>query len=175
MTHFERLGIPSRFSVDAAVIEENYLARSRETHPDFHGTSSEADQRGRIEESAALNEAYVTLCDPMRRADYLVTLLGGPTARDEKNLDQSFLMEMMDLRERIEETRAARKDLSTLEADLNARLQSVFDRIAVLFGAMDSSEPTVSKERLVQIRRLLNASKTLRSLLRDVRETGVED
>ena len=37
LTHFERLGLPRRFRLDPAELERNYLAKSREVHPDFTG------------------------------------------------------------------------------------------------------------------------------------------
>src|SRR6476660_6614605 len=105
--HFERLGLSRRFSVDPAAVERAYLARSRAVHPDFHQTGTAAEQRTSLELSAALNEAYLAVKDPYRRAEYLLGLYGGPSAREEKNLDQVFLAEMLDLRERIEEAKAS--------------------------------------------------------------------
>src|SRR6187200_574242 len=98
MDHFERLGLPRRFSVDAVALEREYLARSRLVHPDLHAAmNAEA-----TEQSALLNTAYQTLSDPFKRAEYYLSLHGGPTARDEKGQDQAFLFEMMELREQLE-------------------------------------------------------------------------
>lgn len=169
--YFERLGLPRRFSVDPDAVEREYLARSRELHPDFHQTGAAAEQRASLELTAALNEAYVTLRDPFRRADYLLRLLGGPTAQQEKNLDQAFLMEMMDLRERIEEARASRQGLDAIEADLTDRLAGIANQLAarfVLIEGQPDSAPARADE-LVRVRRLLNAAKTMQSLLRDLR------
>lgn len=172
MTHFERLGLPGRFSVDPAEVERAYLARARAAHPDFHGLAGAGRQRASMEETAALNEAYLTLTDPFRRAEYLLALLGGPSATAEKNLDQSFLMEMMDLRERIEEARVSSDGVTGIEADLNARLAEVVRQVSDQFVAVEqlpADDPDRST-RLVQVRKLLNAAKTVRSLLRDLEE-----
>jgi molecular chaperone HscB len=165
--YFERLGLPRRFSVDPAAVEREYLARSRQLHPDFHQTGAAAEQRASLELTAALNEAYVTLRDPFRRADYLLKLLGGPTAQEEKNLDQAFLMEMMDLRERIEGAKAARQGLDAIEADLLARLDATAGEIGDTYSRFEG-QPDKSPE-LVRVRQLLNAAKTIQSLLRDLR------
>jgi molecular chaperone HscB len=98
---FERLGLPRRFSVDPAAVERAYLARSREIHPDYHATADAAERKASLDDTAALNEAYVTLTDPFRRAEYLMRLLGGPT---DKTQDQTFLMEMMETREKSRKT-----------------------------------------------------------------------
>jgi molecular chaperone HscB len=167
--YFERLGLPRRFSVDPTDVERRYLALSRQTHPDFHGGSSDA-----IEQTATLNQAYVTLRDPFRRAEHLLTVLGGPTAQQEKSLDQRFLMDMMDLRERVEEAKSATADLGELDAELVRQytdvLADIGGRLDRLLGASgDSLQPDPSQ--LVQVRRRLNAAKTIQSLLREVRDT----
>src|SRR4051794_25698170 len=97
LTHFERLGLPRRFRFDPAELDRNYLARSRAVHPDHAG-----NDRSSQEASAAVNEAYAVLRDPFRRADYLLTLHGGPSAAGQKQAAPEFLEEMLDLRMRIE-------------------------------------------------------------------------
>jgi molecular chaperone HscB len=156
--HFERLGLPRRFSVDLAELETSYLARSREVHPDFHaveGTSTD-------DASAALNQAYTTLKDPFRRAEHLLDILGGPTASDEKNLEPAFLMEAMELREQIENQHLTRNEAErdAIDADLVARMKSVEADIAALFAG--------AAPDLLAIRRKLNVWKTLRSLRRSL-------
>lgn len=166
---FERLGLPRRFSVDPADVERRYLTLSRQSHPDFHGGASDADQAAAIAQTAALNQAYTTLTDPFRRAEYLLSLLGGPTAGQEKGQDQSFLMQMMDTRERMDEIRAAGGDLSELEADLVGQYDAVLADVGRRFATIEAAGS--SPAELLGIRRQLNAARTLQSLLRDLRGT----
>jgi len=168
--HFERLGLPRRFSVDLAEVEVNYLDRSRTHHPDFHTLAGVDDQHQSLKQTAALNEAYLALKDPFRRAEYLVTLLGGPTGQREKNLDQAFLMEMMDYRERIEESRSNGVGLLALERELTERRNEVGNQIAEHFQLVETDVDDARWPHLVAIRRFLNAAKTMQSLLRDLRE-----
>lgn len=167
--HFQRLGLPRRFSVDTDVLEREYLARSRAVHPDFHQLGTGGEQRASLELTAALNEANLTLRDPIRRAEYLLTLCGGPTGLQEKSLDQAFLMEMMDVRERLEEAKASKDEaaLAALEAELTARNAVQLGQVAALFEQYEQYADR--PELLVQVRRVLNAVKTVRSLLRDLR------
>ena len=45
ITHFERLGLPLDFALDAAALERHYLERSRAVHPDHTGNDpGAADQ-----------------------------------------------------------------------------------------------------------------------------------
>src|SRR5262249_27092231 len=101
--HFERLGLPRRFLLDQAEFERQYLARSRALHPDFHQIGSTGEQSASLELTARLNEAYATLRDPFKRAEYLMTLEGGPTAGEIKEMPPEFLEEMLELRMEIEE------------------------------------------------------------------------
>ena len=171
--HFERLGLSRRFPVDPAAVEREYLTRSREVHPDFHQLGSPDEQRASVELSAALNEAYLTLKDPVRRAEYLLSLHGGPTAQQVKDLDQAFLMDMLDLRERIEQARSAADwagvaaiegELAAMQADRVRQASGLFDRLD------DLPQDHPDRPRLMtDIRHGLNAVKTIRTLLRDLR------
>src|SRR3954451_16054544 len=117
MTHFERLGLPRRLFFDASELEANYLARSREVHPDFTGNDPAS-----LHASAALNEAYTTLRDPFRRAEYLLNLEGGPSATEVKRMPAAFLEEMLDLRMRIEEVKELRDADRSDRVDLEVQL-----------------------------------------------------
>src|SRR5207247_4503444 len=96
--HFERLGLPRRFLLDQAEIERQYLARSRALHPDFHQLGSSGEQSASLELTARLNEAYTVLRDPFKRAEYLMSLEGGPSAGELKEMPAEFLEEVLELR-----------------------------------------------------------------------------
>jgi molecular chaperone HscB len=156
--HFERLGLPRRFSLDPAALESAHLERSRAVHPDFHHTGSGGEQAASESLTAAVNEAYATLKDPFRRAEHLLALLGGPTAADVKDIPPAFLMEMMDLREEIE--RADAKGKAKHEADAKERLEVIFTGLVPLFD----------RGELLAVRKELNAAKYLKGILRDLRD-----
>lgn len=164
--YFERLGQPRRFSIDEASIEREYLARSRLVHPDHN----QADNH---EESAALNAAYQTLTDPLRRAEYYLSLLGGPTARDEKGQDQQFLMEMMELREQLEGLNGNADAIAVAENDLNGRLDTISRQVEAKFAAVEAAAK-VEPRQLLEIRKLLNAAKTIQSLIRGLFDDGID-
>jgi molecular chaperone HscB len=150
--HFERLGLPRRFSLAADGLERNYLARSRAVHPDLAGESA-------MEESSRLNEAYATLRDPFRRAEYLLKLLSGPGAKEVSQAPPEFLEEMMEFRERMEEAKPNPIAWADLEAELLARRE----RIVLEVGEqMDGANPDLRMARMN-----LNAARYLAGLLRD--------
>ena len=157
-THYERLGLPGRFSVDLAALERAYLDRSREVHPDYHVVRGDRDETA----SAALNEAYATLRDPFRRAEYLLSLHLGEATPPTVPQSPAFLMQAMELRERLEEG----GDLATLDAEVGALIDVEHAAIAGLYA---ESSPDV-----VAIRGRLNAWKTLASLRRSVADAVEE-
>jgi molecular chaperone HscB len=162
-THFDRLGLPRRFLVDPAELERAYLERSREVHPDYHLGGSDADLAASLEASAGVNEAYNTLRDPFARAEYLLTLEGGPSASQQKQMPPAFLAEMLDAREQIELAKGKPDAIARLEADFQGRFDGLMSEVAAAF-AMPSRDVALHGK----IRGLLNAAKYVRGLLRDL-------
>ena len=172
---FERLGLPRRFDLSPAEVERQYLARSREVHPDFHQLGGAIEQRASLEMSSALNEAYATLRDPFRRAEYLLGLEGGPSAADVREMPAAFLLEMLELREAIEELRSSAGPDSperlAMEGQLAERRDRLLDEAGKLFARLEGL-PAGDAGRaglLKEVRQLLNATKYVQGLLRDLR------
>lgn len=143
-SHFERLGLPRRYSVDAADLERRYHERSRLFHPDRH---VKADGPTRVRNALAtseLNQAYRTLRDPVSRAEYLLGLAGIDIADEKghgKPVAPAFLMEIMELREALAEARAARdqKAIAALADDVRARRDEAMARVEEGFRIADAS------------------------------------
>jgi len=161
---FSRLGIARRYTLDLDEVERCYLARSRDLHPDFHHNASDADRQASLEGMAQLNEAAATLREPFKRLEHLLNLHGGPTAAQEKIVEQSFLMEMMELQESIDTAKVTGSNVDKIEADLTTRLRELLDAAGGPFDAIGPLSPST----LTVIRRQLNSAKTLMSLLRNL-------
>jgi molecular chaperone HscB len=168
LTHFERLGLPRRFALDPRELEREYLSRSRQLHPDFHQTSSTANQSASLEMTSRLNEAYSVLRDPFQRAEYLMKLEGGPTAAEQKEMPPEFLEEMLELRMEIEElkTEPESPQRAAMEQRLKERREAMLGEVQADFAklAAGGDKPAL----LRSIRRRLNALKYVRNLLRDL-------
>lgn len=93
----------SRQQIDAA-----YFAQVSALHPDaISQDESEIDTvnedaQDSVSRMAVLNQARTTLADPERRAEALLTLLGGPAREKDGSLPPTFLMEFMEIREQVE-------------------------------------------------------------------------
>jgi molecular chaperone HscB len=103
LNHFELLGLPAAYDLDARVLRQKYLQVSRGVHPDHHGDASESLS---MRLSAQLNEANRVLSDPVLRAEYLLELVGGKSAAVDRNVPPEVLNQTLMLREEIQEAQA---------------------------------------------------------------------
>src|SRR5581483_12006679 len=107
------------FAVDLAALERRYKELTRVLHPDRFARADPRARRASLARSVQLNEAWRTLKDPVRRAEYLLSLQGievggeeGTVRREGEKKErlpvpQALLLEVMELREGLAEARAA--------------------------------------------------------------------
>src|SRR5258708_21445700 len=94
--HFELLGLPVRFAVDAALLERGYRGLQSQVHPDRFATATEAERRVAMQWATRANEAYRTLRDPLERARYLLHLRGYDTEEESNTaMPADFLLPQM--------------------------------------------------------------------------------
>ncbi len=168
--YFHRLGMPRRFSIDATELERAYLAHSRAAHPDYHLAGSSSELHASQELSAELNTAYTTLRDPFTRAEHLLTLEGGPSATEHKQLPPAFLAEMLDAREEIEVARGNAPACDRLAEKFDSRFTAIMQEIADCFAkiATLAGDDSARVNLHTRVRGLLNAGKYIRGLIRDL-------
>src|SRR5205809_155753 len=122
--HFTRLGLPRRFGIDTAALEQNYRERSRQVHPDRFAKAPPRERMESLQAATALNDAYRLLRRPVGRAEYLLELEGVKLG-DNDPVDPEFLMEVMELREALLEAKHAGPDgaprVAAMAADMRAR------------------------------------------------------
>lgn len=166
-TPFELLGLAPGFVVDARDLRRRLTRFSRLVHPDFF-SAAEPHVRERAERnSARLNAAFETLHDDVRRADWLVAHLGGPSEEAERSMPKPFLLEVLEWNEVLEEARAASKPdprVDALADDLDARRAESLSAITKLLEPL----PARGSEALTSARRELNAVRYLDRALRTI-------
>ncbi len=127
MDYFEHFGIPRSFLPNLAHVRQQYLAISRNNHPDLDLATSD-EEKERI--TAFNNAAYSTLTQEDKLFHYLLDLHG--LKLSDLPLSSDFLMEMMELNEEIEElvssgnetNKATMQDrLLSMKIELRAQLQ----------------------------------------------------
>jgi molecular chaperone HscB len=108
--HFAVLGLRRAFHIDPVLLAERHLALSRELHPDRFAQRSPRERLLSLQRTTAINDAYRTLRDPVRRAEYILRLAGVSTEDRDRprglgavGSDPEFLEEIMRIRERMME------------------------------------------------------------------------
>ncbi|MCA9657445.1 MAG: Fe-S protein assembly co-chaperone HscB [Myxococcales bacterium] len=109
---FAVFGVERAYAIERDALEERYLELSAAAHPDRFAGASAGERRRAVERASVINEAYRTLRDPVRRAEYLVKLGGIDLDRTDPERGapdpgKAFLIEMIELREALEEAQGA--------------------------------------------------------------------
>ena len=146
-THFDVLGLPRSPDVDLAALERQHRELSLKLHPDRFTQAEPRERRLSLEQTTALNEAFKTLKDPVRRATYLLKLHGVDLEREDvgaqKGMPLAFLEEVMELREALDEAMAA-KDLDRvrqLATDVEGRGRAALQEGLDTLRALEKSGP----------------------------------
>jgi molecular chaperone HscB len=106
--HYALFDLPRRFAVDAAELERVYREVQTRVHPDKFAQAHEAERRVAMQWATHANEAYQTLKLPLKRARYLLHLVGHDAQIEENTaMPTEFLVEQMEWREAVAEARAA--------------------------------------------------------------------
>ncbi len=140
--HFEVLGLPRKYHLDAAELESRYLALQKETHPDRFAKALPRERMEAVVRNTELNDAYKVLKHDIKRAEYLLKLEGvdigeekpQPATGASKQLvvDPKLLIEIMELREQLADARSEDD-----EARVAALTEDVKGRRAAAMGIVD--------------------------------------
>jgi molecular chaperone HscB len=106
--YFAVLGVERAWHLDSARLAARHLALSRELHPDRFAQASPRERLMSLERTTALNDAYRTLRDPIRRAEYILRQAGIghgdldlARGHETGGIDLEFLEKIMHVRERM--------------------------------------------------------------------------
>ena len=102
------MGVPQSWHLSGELLAARHLALSRELHPDRFAQAFPRERLLSLERTTAVNDAYRTLRDPIRRAEYLLRQHGiGHSdqdiarGRETGGTDPAFLAEIMEIREQM--------------------------------------------------------------------------
>ena len=153
--HFELLGMPVGYAVDASRLEHGYRELQSQVHPDRFAAATEAERRVAMQWAARANEAYRTLRDPLERARYILSLKGYDTEEETNtSMPADFLMQQLEWREAVAGARAAH-DARALR-EVSARLgEERREMLHVLERALDSDSNYEAGRSLVRKLRFL--------------------
>jgi len=150
MNYFEFYAIPESFNPDGALLKKSFYKLSKEYHPDFYANETDERQQEILELSTLNNKAYHTLSDPAKRLEYILRSHELVSDGAKPQLPGDFLMEMMDLNERLMEVENA-EQLAGITAEALAIEGDMQNDLDTLTADYDSLNDTAKEDRLNHI------------------------
>jgi molecular chaperone HscB len=172
LDRFAVLGLPRRLTVDRDDLERRYLDASRAVHPDRHQTADERTRALSLAASAAVNQAYRTLRDPVECGRYWLELHGVPLGRDNNKVPPALAELVFETQEALEDFRSggeSRDSVAATHGALDARLQGLVDDLAARYPAWDAADPAAPTV-LDELKTRLSEIAYLDTLVEDVDE-----
>ena len=161
--HFTRLGLHRGYGVASADLDRQYFGFQRRLHPDRFATRTPKERALSQLQATALNEAYETLKDPMRRAAYLLRLAGRSVDIEQSSTvtDPVLLMEAMEMREALDEAETA-EEVVELIKKADSDVAACQADIAKSFAANDLDAAGAQTTRLKYLSKLAEEARSRR-------------
>jgi molecular chaperone HscB len=130
--HFALFGLPPRFAIDEASLDQAYRRVQSQVHPDRFAAAGATERRVAMQWAARANEAFRTLRSPVARAAYLCERNGQPIdAESNTAMPAEFLMQQMQWREELDEARAGDAEAArALAQQVETRREEALARVA---------------------------------------------
>ncbi|KIS66530.1 J-type chaperone JAC1 [Mycosarcoma maydis] len=149
------------WQVDVSALKRAWRLKMAVTHPDRMVGRSDKEQQIGAQQSALINRAYETLLHPLSRAFYLLERHGACEPSESDSLeDPELLMEVMELRERLEEA-GSEQEAAEVRADNAKLLEATVKKLNEAFGQTPPDLET-AREASVQLRYWTNIEKAAR-------------
>jgi molecular chaperone HscB len=111
-------------------LEKAYRDIQSQVHPDRFAHAGDAERRASMQWTTRVNESFQVLKNPVARARHLLELQGVDVAFETNTaMPTEFLMQQMELREKLEEAKDA-ETLDALRRDLFSSRDSLQSEIA---------------------------------------------
>jgi molecular chaperone HscB len=138
-TLFSVFGLPPSTEIPLPALEKRFRSLALKLHPDRVTGQDGRERRLSLEQTTALNEAYKTLKDPVRRSYYLLKLQGVSLEEEGKGqgapaMPMEFLEEVMVLREKLESLRGKPEEIRAMADGVRGRQAAALDKAQRALG-----------------------------------------
>ncbi len=170
-SYFSLFEIPTSFDVDRQLLTARYRELQKQLHPDRFASAGEQEQRLAVQYSGFVNQAYSTLRKPLRRALYLLSLAGvDEQAVAGMHVDGGFLMQQMELREKLESFHDLVDPDTVLEhllAEIEADWCELEEQLSAHLAADETGAAATTAVKMQYLDKLRAESEALESQLMD--------
>ncbi len=157
--YFEFIGLPVSFHVDQSELADRSRELQKTLHPDRYAHLSEQEQRVAVQYLAHLNEGIAILKSPLLRAQYLLQLRDiDTTCESSTPMDPMFLMQQMELRERLEEAPEQEEpyeELESLEGEVSGLLRQLREQFVQQYESDDLESATAAVRKMQFLEKLV--------------------
>ncbi len=168
---FELFELPVSYDVDLGQIQKKYMDLQKQVHPDKFANASDAEKRLSMQQTSWLNEAQTTLKDPVLRATYLLKLKGTDiNLENETTMDAAFLMQQLEMRERLEHIKKEDDPLSALDAMAKELKTSTQDMMAAFSEAYEAEQIDDAREWIRKLQFMQKAKKEIDSMSAEIED-----
>ncbi len=168
---FELFDLPVSYDVDLTKIQQWYMQLQKQVHPDKFANASDREKSLSMQQTSWLNEAKTTLESPVLRATYLLKLKGlDINLENETTMDAVFLMQQLEMRERLENVKNEADPLTVLDAmakDVKVTTQELMDGFSQSY---DDEQLDDAREWIRKLQFLQKAKKEINTLIADVED-----
>jgi len=155
LNYFQIFNLNEKFSITLEGLTERYQAIQKTVHPDKFAHASKQEQLVAVKKSTLVNDAYQTLKNPIKRAEYMLTLRKVDMPSEQASFsDNSFLMRQMELREMLAEVKYA-DDVNAAIFEVSQVLEVEFEQLFKLMQvALFENTDTSNKLACEHLRKL---------------------
>ena len=159
--YYQIFAHPIQYEISQQHIDTLYDELMLALHPDYHTQGSPLDQILSMEHTTLLNDAKETLSDPFKRGKYLLNLFCPLESFLDVNPPQSFILEMFDLQEKIDEIEHGGGSYQQTIQAVEQQMQNINQELVISFEQLCNNREdkliiATIKENLGKYKFLLN-------------------
>lgn len=175
VSYFEFMELPIQLSLDARLLQQTFYRLSRQFHPDYYQNRPGPEQKAALERSAALNRAYDTLQDTVKRVEYYMKLVGFVSEGKKNQVPPDLMMEILDLQEKLDDQQSASpeqklalaREIGVAIAGMREKLEEASAKLEDLCVQHDQADLADRAAFLQQLRDTIDRSNYLRRIIQN--------
>ncbi|KAG1152937.1 hypothetical protein G6F37_000650 [Rhizopus arrhizus] len=135
------------FDIDLKSLRRRFLALQQKAHPDSYSNAHKREHEYAQLQSSVINKAYNTLKNPLTRAKYILSQKGYKLSEEDSLTDPELLMEVMELREELEEV-ANEGELQVVKEKNDEKFKETIEKLQTAFDKEDYAQ---AKELAIEL------------------------